>query len=56
MHDVVFHQTDDPDVAIVEERMGGELVLEESDGLGAQFTLRLPAAPVVARTLSPATS
>ena len=38
------------------ERMGGELVLEETDGPGAQFTLRLPAAPVVARTLSPATS
>jgi len=26
------------------ERMGGELVLEEPDGLGAKFTLRLPAA------------
>jgi signal transduction histidine kinase len=37
------------------ERMGGELLLEETDGPGAQFTLRLPAAPVVARTLSPAT-
>jgi signal transduction histidine kinase len=35
------------------ERMGGELVLEDSDSPGAQFTLRLPAAPVVARTLSP---
>ena len=38
------------------ERMGGELLLAETDGPGAQFTLRLPAAPVVARTLSPATS
>lgn len=38
------------------ERMGGELVLEETDGPGARFTLRLQAAPVVARTLSPATS
>ena len=38
------------------ERMGGELVLEDSDGPGAQFTLRLPAAPVVARTLSPTIS
>jgi signal transduction histidine kinase len=38
------------------ERMGGELMIEETDGPGAQFTLRLPAAPVVARTLSPATS
>ena len=38
------------------ERMGGDLVLEDTDGPGAQFTLRLPAAPVVARTLSPATS
>jgi signal transduction histidine kinase len=26
------------------ERMGGELVLEESDGIGASFALRLPAA------------
>jgi signal transduction histidine kinase len=38
------------------ERMGGALVLEETDAPGAQFTLRLPVAPVVARTLSPATS
>ena len=28
------------------ERMGGELVLEDGDGPGATFTLRLPAAPV----------
>ncbi len=28
VHDVVFHQTDDPDVAFVEERMVGEI----SDG------------------------
>jgi signal transduction histidine kinase len=27
------------------ERMGGELVLEQSEGPGATFTLRLPAAP-----------
>ena len=26
------------------ERMGGELVLEQSEGPGARFTLRLPAA------------
>ncbi len=38
------------------ERMGGELTLERSEGPGAKFTLRLPAAPVVARTLSPAHS
>ena len=38
------------------KRMDGDLVLEDTDGPGAQFTLRLPAAPVVARTLSPATS
>ena len=38
------------------ERMGGELVLEDTEGPGAQFTLRLPAAPVVARTLSPTIS
>ena len=38
------------------ERMGGELMLEDSDGPGAQFTLRLPAAPVVSRTLSPTIS
>jgi signal transduction histidine kinase len=38
------------------ERMGGDLVLEDSGEHGAQFTLRLPVAPVVARTLSRATS
>ncbi len=38
------------------ERMGGDLVLEDYDGTGAQFTLRLPAAPIVARALSSATS
>jgi signal transduction histidine kinase len=38
-------------------RMGGELILEETEpGAGARFTLRLPAAPAVARTLSPASS
>jgi hypothetical protein len=36
--------------------MGGELVLEDTAVPGAKFTLRLPAAPVVARTLSPAHS
>jgi signal transduction histidine kinase len=38
------------------ERMGGELLLEDGDGPGAKFTLRLPAAPHVSRTLSPAVS
>ncbi len=38
------------------ERMGGELLLEDGDGPGAKFTLRLPAAPQVSRTLSPAAS
>jgi signal transduction histidine kinase len=38
------------------ERMGGELVLEERDGPGATFTLRLPAAPSPTRTLSHAAS
>jgi signal transduction histidine kinase len=38
------------------DRMGGELVLEDRDGPGATFTLRLPAAPVAARTLSPSAS
>ena len=38
------------------DRMGGELVLEDRDGPGATFTLRLPAAPVAARTLSPSDS
>jgi signal transduction histidine kinase len=37
-------------------RMGGTLVLEEAGGPGATFTLRLPAAPSPARTLSPAPS
>jgi signal transduction histidine kinase len=35
------------------ERMGGELVLEDGQGPGAKFTLRLPAAPSPTRTLSP---
>ena len=34
------------------ERMGGELVLEDTNGGGARFTLRLPGAPSEARTLS----
>jgi signal transduction histidine kinase len=34
------------------ERMAGELTLEDCDGPGAMFTLRLPAAPVVTRTLT----
>ncbi|HEX8976086.1 MAG TPA: HAMP domain-containing sensor histidine kinase [Solirubrobacteraceae bacterium] len=34
-------------------RMGGELVLEDTEpGTGARFTLRLPAAPALSRTLS----
>ena len=33
-------------------RMGGQLVLEESSGPGATFTLRLPALPAPTRTLS----
>jgi signal transduction histidine kinase len=38
-------------------RMGGELVLEDTEpGTGAKFMLRLPAAPAMARTLSPAPS
>ncbi len=36
------------------ERMGGELVLEDANGPGARFTLRLPARALAeARTLSP---
>jgi len=38
------------------ERMGGELVLEDGHGPGARFTLRLPAAPSLTRTLSPSPS
>jgi signal transduction histidine kinase len=38
------------------DRMGGELVLEDQGGAGATFTLRLPTAPVAARTLSPSPS
>ena len=38
------------------ERMGGELALAPSDGLGAKFTLRLPAASSPVRTLSRAPS
>lgn len=39
------------------ERMGGRLLLEESPpGVGAKFTLRLPAAPKPARTLSASSS
>jgi signal transduction histidine kinase len=38
------------------DRMGGELVLEDQGGPGATFTLRLPTAPVAARTLSPSPS
>jgi signal transduction histidine kinase len=34
------------------ERMGGELALMPSDGAGAKFTLRLPAASSPVRTLS----
>ncbi|HEY2258616.1 MAG TPA: HAMP domain-containing sensor histidine kinase [Solirubrobacteraceae bacterium] len=34
------------------ERMGGELVLEERDGPGATFTLRLPSAASPVKTLS----
>ncbi len=33
------------------ERMGGELLLEDGDGRGARFTLRLPAAPSPTRAL-----
>jgi signal transduction histidine kinase len=35
------------------ERMGGELRLDENEGPGASFTLRLPSAPMPARTLLP---
>ncbi len=38
------------------DRMGGELVLEDRDGPGATFTLRLPAAPAATKTLSPSAS
>jgi signal transduction histidine kinase len=38
------------------ERMGGELMLEESLGPGAKFTLRLPGLPAPARTLSRSSS
>lgn len=39
------------------DRMGGELVLEESEpGTGARFTLTLPSAPAMAETLSPSPS
>jgi signal transduction histidine kinase len=34
------------------ERMGGQLGLEQTDGSGATFTLRLPSAPSPTRTLS----
>lgn len=34
------------------ERMGGELVLEDTEGPGARFTLRLPVAPVSYQGLS----
>jgi signal transduction histidine kinase len=38
-------------------RMGGKLILEETEaGAGARFTLRLPPAPAMARTLSPSAS
>jgi hypothetical protein len=30
VHDVVFHQTDDPDVAIIEQRMVAELATGDS--------------------------
>jgi signal transduction histidine kinase len=32
--------------------MGGQLGLEQTDGSGATFTLRLPSAPSPTRTLS----
>jgi signal transduction histidine kinase len=38
------------------ERMGGSLMLEDTPGPGATFTLRLPSAPSPARTLSHAPS
>jgi signal transduction histidine kinase len=38
------------------ERMGGELRLDENEGPGASFTLRLPSAPMPARTLLPSGS
>ncbi len=38
------------------ERMGGGLALEETDGPGARFSLRLPAAPSPAKTLSRSSS
>ncbi|MGH2869259.1 MAG: sensor histidine kinase [Solirubrobacteraceae bacterium] len=38
------------------ERMGGELGLDEHQGPGASFTLRLPSAPMPARTLLPSGS
>ncbi|HEY3727898.1 MAG TPA: HAMP domain-containing sensor histidine kinase [Solirubrobacteraceae bacterium] len=38
------------------ERMGGELVLEDRDGPGATFTLRLPSAASPAKSLSGTTS
>ena len=38
------------------ERMGGELMLQDCPAPGAKFTLRLPAAPSPARTLSAASS
>jgi signal transduction histidine kinase len=38
-------------------RMGGELILEDTEpGTGAKFTLCLPAAPTMSRTLSPSRS
>ncbi len=38
------------------ERMGGELRLDENEGPGASFTLRLPSAPMPAKTLLPSGS
>ncbi|MGP3915410.1 hypothetical protein [Nonomuraea sp. 10N515B] len=39
VHDVLFHQTDDPDVAIVEERMVAELA--DGDTYENRFIIRV---------------